>query len=292
MQSSDDYRSVYCRLLDDSDFQALPPEAQRLWFFLRLSHECGPTGLFRWYPALTYSRMRTDETTMAPYLKELRRGNWVQIEDGYMLIRNAMRYEPTFRPAKNAKQLISVHRHLAALGHLRIAHELVDSLGIPYPQEWASKGYRKGIEGPSRTLGSPSTVPVLVPEPEPVPEPETVAVGTTATATNSEPEFPPEDQELTPSAKTARPSDDEDLPPNPHPEAVSNPDANAYPWDPEDEAEFGDHLKPHPRWQDYVEVHMALKTPAPWPRFMDWIHADSVRRPSVRQDFGGERAKA
>lgn len=48
-------------------------------------------------------------------------------------------------------------------------------------------------------------------------------------------------------------------------------DTNLYPWDPEDEAKYGHHARPHPRWQDYVELHMRARRPPPWPRFLEWL---------------------
>ena len=99
------------------------------------------------------------------------------------------------------------------------------------------------------------------------------AGGTAATTISDKPEFPPDDPEP------------EDFPPNPDPEAIPEPEANANPWHPDDEEAFGRRDKPHPRWQDYIEVHMAIKAPAPWPRFWDWVDQDSKRRanaPPVR----------
>jgi hypothetical protein len=263
MQSSDDYRSAYCRLLDDPDFQALSPEAQRLWFFLRFSQECGPTGLFRWYPPLTSSRMRVTEENLKRYLNELVTQDYVRLETGYILIRNALRFEPTFKPAVNSKHLVAVHRHLAALGHLQIARGLLDELGLSYPSEWLSKGYRYPSDTLSRTPGIPRTAPA--PATAPATAPETVAVDGDAATTADTPSIPyPEEPELPPDGDP--------------PAEVSEPEANAYPWHPEDERDFGEAEKPHGRWRDYVEVHMAQKTPPPWPRFLPWLKDDVQRR--------------
>ena len=83
--------------------------------------------------------------------------------------------------------------------------------------------------------------------------------GGTAATDGGGPELPPED---------------EDLPPNAHPEAVPNPDANAHPWDPEDEHRFSSNQ----HWEDYVNVHMSKKIPAPWPAFTQWLAQDIKRR--------------
>ena len=207
--------------------------------------------------------MQITEENLKRYLSELVTRDYIRREVGYILIRNALRFEPTFKPAKNSKQLAAVHRHLAALGHLRIAHDLLDSLGLVYPSEWVSRGYRKGTDTLSRTPGSPRTAPATATAPEPAPE--TVAVDGDAATTDDTPSIPyPEEPELPP---------DDDPPPE-----VPEPEANAYPWHPKDERDFGDPEKPHGRWRDYVEVHMAQKTPPPWPRFLPWLKDDVQRR--------------
>ena len=280
MQTSDDYRSAYCRLLDDADFQALSPEAQRLWFFLRFSRECGPTGLFRWYASLTCARMKITEASLAANLRELTAGGYVRLESGYMLVRNALRFEPTFKPATNGKHLVAVHRHLAALGHLRIAWDLLDGLGLPYPPEWHSIAKPKAIGTLSPTSGSTapflsrsvdvdSTIAVAVTVPPATTTTDSQSIpyqASDAARQQEEPEFPPEEGD--------------DLPPNPNPEPVANPTANAYPWDPEDEQHFS-HL---PGWQTYVEVHMARGAKPPWPRYLFWTTQDLKRRASAAQN--------
>ena len=103
--------------------------------------------------------------------------------------------------------------------------------------------------------------------------------GTTATTTDQAPELPPEDSPET-----------EDLPPNPHPEAVPDPEANAHPWDPLDEERYGnpDHLNAH--WQDYIETCLARKLPRPWPSFTQWLAEDIKRRGALV--VAGEKAIA
>lgn len=363
MQSSDDYRSVYCRLLDDPDFQALTPEAQRLWFFMRLSSECGPTGLFRWYPPVTWARMRTTPEAMKAPLQELLHGRWIELEGGYVLIRNAMRFEPTFRPAQNSKHLTAIHRHLSPLGHLTIARQLLDDLGLGYPPEWNTDGDAldarsraqrslchkavaralksgKLIRQPCEACGSPdslahhedyekplevhwlcelhhqerhrqiaagipygrfqdrvsrqesphggsnqdtlsptsgSTATVPAPATATATAPATVAVDGAAAATTKSgipypevPELPPDESDLSESPSASQTA-----------ETVANPEGPAFPWHEDDERDFGSGDEPHARWNDYVEWHMAKRTPAPWPRFLGWLREDLRRRVQI-----------
>ena len=82
-------------------------------------------------------------------------------------------------------------------------------------------------------------------------------------------------QPFPPDGGTAAANGGPEFPPEDPPE---EPEANAYPWHPEDERDFGEAEKPHGRWRDYVEVHMAQKTPPPWPRFLPWLKDDVQRR--------------
>jgi hypothetical protein len=143
MQFQDERRAIYCRLVDDLEFQSLPPEAQRLWFFLRVSPECGPFGLFRFYPEILQARMRAVPEQIESALRILEAGRWVVREKGWLLLRNAMRYEAGYVPAKNPKHLRHLHTHLRGLFQLGIAWDLLTSQGLPYPSEWVSNGYRR-----------------------------------------------------------------------------------------------------------------------------------------------------
>lgn len=172
MTYTDEYRTIYARLVDDPEFQALGDQAQRLWFFLRTSPECAITGLFRFYPELYIARMRMKqrEVEFTAAIRELEEGKWVGIEAGWMLIRNAMRFNAHFRPHRDTKHLRRVHTDLTPLSWLTLAWDLLAMEGLPIPEAWKSKGHRRPSGGPfkgltrvlqgsTKTLGPPSPSP-------------------------------------------------------------------------------------------------------------------------------------
>lgn len=167
MQRPDEYRSILCRLVDDREFQKLSVKARCVWFFLRVCPECGPIGLFRFYPALHAERLRMTASEFASVLRELQASRWVVVEDGFILIRNAMRFEPTFKPARDRKHLKALHAQLENLGHLSIARQLIESEGLEEPPEWSTKAQGRAIEGPAKAHRCTQ------PEPEPKTEPKT-----------------------------------------------------------------------------------------------------------------------
>ncbi len=173
MTYADEYRTIYARLVDDPEFQALSRTAKLLWYTLRTSPECAITGLFRFYPELPIARLgmkeHQDEFTAA--FRELEEGRWLGLEAGWLLIRNAMRFNPHFKPHKDPKHLRRVHTDLAPLSWLTLAWDLLAMESLPLPAEWAAKGLRRPIggpfkglarglrEGPSKGLGPPSPSP-------------------------------------------------------------------------------------------------------------------------------------
>ena len=162
------YRPILCRLVDDLDFQALSCDAKLLWYTLRVSPECGPVGIFRFYPGQFIERTGLSKTAFDDAQDELEDARYITLERGHVYIRNAMRFEPTYRPLDDAKHRANLYAFLEPLSRLAIARRVLEDNGLPVPDHWpvpgATKALARPIEGPSKPLASP--------EPEPEPEPE------------------------------------------------------------------------------------------------------------------------
>ena len=142
-----------------------------------------------------------------------------------------------------------------------------------------------GKRKPTPKVRTPAPAPAPAPAPTQKTPPSTATPsfppgGTATAAISDEPEFPPDDQD------DDEEDASEDLPPNPNPEPVPEAEASAYPWNPEDEQRHGQSS----HWQEYIEVHMAKRTPPPWPRFLAWLSEDVKKR--VPLAIAGEKAIA
>jgi len=171
MASVEAYRCVYARLIDDRDFQSLPPESQRLWFFLRLSPEAGPVGLFRFYPSTWLERLYPDDplgsrSVFDDALCQLVRAGYVSHEEGYLLLHRALLFDPHLQPAANENHRKMVFRQLEPMKKLRLAHLLLGEIGLEDPEEWQRTLPPAGVaESHPDPMGNPSecrTEPILM----------------------------------------------------------------------------------------------------------------------------------
>lgn len=167
VKRDDDYRSIYCRLTDNLDFQALPPEAQRLFFYLRLSRDCGPLALFRYYPELYRAKMQVSVRVYQGATKALTRGMWIVLEEGYVWIRNGMRFEPNYRPHTDSKHRQNVYTRLEPIKHLGIVRKLLEHNDLPIPEGWPSVD---PTHDPTKALPTPEGEGERDPDPEREPE--------------------------------------------------------------------------------------------------------------------------
>lgn len=163
------YRAVYTTLQDDLDFQSLSPDAQRLFFYLRTCDDCGPIGLFRYYPETFQAKMRLSARAYQGAEKALRRPkpsgeeSWVEVEWGHLWIRNAMQYEPNYKPRTDKKHYANLVTRLEPVKRLAITRALFVKCDLPWPKLWP-------IEGPPEAL--PSRERERDPERDPEREPE------------------------------------------------------------------------------------------------------------------------
>ena len=178
---SDAYRPIYCRLVDDVDFQALTPNAKLVWFTLRTCPECGPIGIFRLYVGQLSERTGLNMGAIEASLAELEDGQYITRERGHVYLRNALRYEPLYDPRTDPKHRANMYANLEPLRSLGITLDLLRDNELPIPEGWeaarrpiegASKGHRRPIEGACKALATPDPDPEPDPEPEPEPDPD------------------------------------------------------------------------------------------------------------------------
>ena len=148
--SAEFYRPIYSRIVDDLDFQALSVDAKLVWYTLRVCPECGPVGVFRFYPALFVARTGLSASKFDAAISLLEASRYVIISSGYIYLRNAMRFEPNYRPSDDEKHRKNLFSQLEPISHLDIVWMLLEDNGIDIPEGWENKGHRRVIEGPSK----------------------------------------------------------------------------------------------------------------------------------------------
>jgi hypothetical protein len=168
-------------------------------------------------------------------------------------------WAPVFRTLPDCHLKARIYRDL---------QEFTKAFGKGFAEAFSEafgKAFRKGFapSGGTKGVGSREEGVEIPPPAATQPSPP----GGTTTA-DTEPEFPPQDAE-----------------------PIPDPKANAYPWHPDDEREFGDAEQPHGRWRDYVEWHMAKRTAPPWPRFVAWLSEDVKQRADVAKRNPADVAK-
>src|SRR5690349_8874635 len=113
------HRGVYSSLFDDPDYQRLSPRARHVLLTIRQSRECGPAGIFVFYPEVSARQTGYTTRQVEEAVGELERGAWVLREATVLWIRNALRHDPTMNLA-NPKHRRAVERAIESLPHLKI----------------------------------------------------------------------------------------------------------------------------------------------------------------------------
>lgn len=162
MAERGDYRGIYTVLGEDPDFQALGPDAQLVWFHLKLKLGASGIDVLHAAEAVLAERMgmasgwHEDGMAMAcgrvaDALSRLQSGGWL-IRDGSVLwLRNALKYEPS-RMLSVPNHRKSILAHIAGLPKRSIVNDFARfyELPIPFPELTPSATHEDGIGMASR----------------------------------------------------------------------------------------------------------------------------------------------
>lgn len=181
-----DFRSIYTVLGDDPDFQELGPDAQLVWFHLKL--KMGPAGIdtFDAPEAVLEQRSGIPSARVADAMRKLSEGGWLVRQRNILWLRNALRYEPS-RNLATPNHRKSIENHLATLPKLAIVNEFAayyqvaapfpdvchaDGMGNPSPSRKTEDGVRKTEDGEQLSHTAREAKPELKAPPHPIPESE------------------------------------------------------------------------------------------------------------------------
>lgn len=146
MSERGDFRGIYTVLVDTPEFIDLPPNAQLVWFHLKL--KMGAAGIDV-IPAVEYV---LEESTSIPSegvrdaIEILSKEGFLVRERNVLWLRNALKFEPS-RNLDNENHRKSVEKHLRALPKLAIVNDFAEyyDLPKPFPELIPSEGHRDGI---------------------------------------------------------------------------------------------------------------------------------------------------
>lgn len=170
--SRGEYRSIHTVLVEDTDFQALDPDAKLVWYTLKM--QLGPSGLgtiTAWHAVLEGQTGLTPDRLQAA-MKELVEEGWLRVQDNIFWIVNGLRYDPSIT-LSNDNHASSVQDHLRGLPKREIVnafaedHEELEKpwpeIGIEHPSTipqvphagpMGDQGRRKTEDGRPKTEGS------------------------------------------------------------------------------------------------------------------------------------------
>jgi uncharacterized phage protein (TIGR02220 family) len=164
------YRSVYCSIWDDPEFQSFSPGAQLIFFNLRTNRDCNYPCIYTFYKTTLEERIPgMSRENLASGWDELERSGWIRYERPILWIVKGLQNEPTFVPG-NENHRLGVDNILKSLPKLRILEEFREYYGdtlripsgypTPYPPdqgkgEGEGKGEGKG-EGEGEAISCPA----------------------------------------------------------------------------------------------------------------------------------------
>lgn len=163
-----DYRAIHAVILDSPEFVDMSPEAQLVFFHLKL--RLGATGIdvLPAAEAMLSEATHYDLATIRRALTELgaegdppshpkgiphpMRMGWLRRERQVFWLRNALKFEPS-RSLLNENHRKNIADHLAGLPKLKIVNDFADYYGLdrPFTDEWHPPSPSDGIPDHGRT---------------------------------------------------------------------------------------------------------------------------------------------
>jgi len=135
------YRSIYCSIWDDPEFQTFSPHAQLVFFNLRTCKDTNFPCIFTLYRSSLEERMPNMTTAdITTGWQELLDAGWIRYERPILWIVKGLRNEPNYAP-NNIKHRIGIENILKGLPKLEIVNQFRRDYGFDTP----SPGNKEGI---------------------------------------------------------------------------------------------------------------------------------------------------
>lgn len=146
MSARGEYRSIHTVLLDSPEFLDLSPEAQLVWFHLKL--RLGPSGIDS-MPGIEHVLQETTGLTLnaiGDAMGDAIRGAWLVRERSVLWLRNGLKFDPTLS-LSNKNHMAGIAKHLQSLPKLQIVNDFASYYNInqPFPELCHTPCHADGI---------------------------------------------------------------------------------------------------------------------------------------------------
>jgi hypothetical protein len=148
------YRAIYVSLWDDPDFLKLSPEAKLIFLNLRTGTQTNMPCIYRFYEEAIREQTGYSDRVIDTVLDTLCDTGWIQIEEGILWVKNALRHDPNIF-FNNPLHVEAIKNILRGLPKLKIVIDFCTYYGIEKPYEIPSQdgitnGIGKGILYPEK----------------------------------------------------------------------------------------------------------------------------------------------
>jgi len=124
------YRSIHTAIIDDPDFQDLPPMAKLLFYTCKM--QLGASGIGIVYETTLAAQTGCHADTIGDAMAILCQRGWVLRERHVVWIRNGLKYDPSVT-VENDNHRKSIMSHLRGLPKLTIINTYADYYGLEKP---------------------------------------------------------------------------------------------------------------------------------------------------------------
>jgi len=146
------YRSTYCVLLDDADFQKLSPEARLLFWTMKHSPSNNRAGIYVFYHGAIEAQSGLDREAIDRAMDALANPSegvpkaWIYLDRNVVWLRNQLKFDPTFSFA-NRNHVAGIKKDMEKLPGTELSNKFIEYYGLSNPFERLSNGSWNPSEG-------------------------------------------------------------------------------------------------------------------------------------------------
>ncbi len=125
------FRSIYINIWDDVDFKKLTPNEKLLLLYFRTSPLSNMPVIYKYYFEAIEDHTGLNRKQIIKALDTLSHTLWVTVSDGYIWMRNGLKYDPNIY-LNNEKHISGIKSIIESLPKLKIVNDFCKYYNIPY----------------------------------------------------------------------------------------------------------------------------------------------------------------